>query len=243
MKYSLYGGEVELQFDERKHIYTVNDEVIPSVTGITGIIDKSGPLMWWAIGKALEHVKHMVKTHPDGMDEVDLNNMLYVAQREHLRSSSSAANIGTLAHDWIQQYLQGKDPAFPRNPILKGTVESFLKWHTEHPLGPIDTEFKVYSRQHKYAGTCDYDGHVGPERSAVDWKTGKRVYPEHRLQTAAYVGAREEELGIQYDSRWVVVLPKEGGEVIAERLGRETLERDFKGFLGALDLYRAVKEK
>jgi hypothetical protein len=144
MKYELYGGEVTLDFNDKKHVYTVDGKIIPSVTG---------------------------------------------------------------------------------------------------ELEPIDTEFKVYSRENGYAGTCDFDGYINGERCIADWKTGKAVYPEHDLQTMAYQNAREEELDVSYAARWVVILPKDGGEVITKRFGPEAAVRSSAGFWGALDLWRFLKEK
>jgi hypothetical protein len=240
MKYDLYDGDIELTFNEGKHTYEVDGVKTPSVTGITGIIDKSGPLMWWAVSQCVEAVKN---EPPDlaNMDEVQLKQYWHDLQRAHLRASRDATNIGTLAHEWIEDYLAGKEPDMPKNKKLLSSVESWLAWADENKLTPYETEFKVYSREHAYAGTCDYDGMVGAERCIVDWKTGKAVYPEHRLQTMAYKLAREEELDVTYDARWVVVLPKDGGKIVAERIDPKHDDNDEAGFLGALALHKAVK--
>jgi hypothetical protein len=129
----------------------------------------------------------------------------------------------------------------PKNKQLRSTIESWLKWADKNHLVPYETEFKCYSVENDYAGTCDYDGMVGTERCIVDWKTGKAIYPEHRFQTIAYKEAREEELDVTYDARWVVVLPKDGGEIITQRFGVECDEVDSTGFYGALLLQRALQ--
>ena len=55
----LYGGKVKIEIDQW-HRYWLLDAKgkrgarIPGVTSITGIKDKSAPLMWWAVEKALE---------------------------------------------------------------------------------------------------------------------------------------------------------------------------------------------
>lgn len=38
---------ITLEFDQEKHRFTIGGQSIISVTSITGIIDKSGPLMGW----------------------------------------------------------------------------------------------------------------------------------------------------------------------------------------------------
>jgi len=242
MKTELYNGEVELLFDDKKHVYTVANEIVPSVTGITGIIDKSGPLMWWGIGQCIDWIKENM-ANTDLTDEVAAKAFWHDAHRAHFRASKTATDIGHMAHEWIEKCLNPIEatPSMPVNKQLLATVESWLAWADEVDLQPVDTEFKVYSRDYKYAGTCDYDGLINGERCICDWKTGKAVYPEHRLQTAAYQIAREEELSVEYQARWIVVLPKDGGDIITERIDPSDYSRDAEGFLGALNLYRAIK--
>jgi hypothetical protein len=199
--------------------------------------------MWWGVGQCLAYVEeNLHKGVLDLTDEVKRKKFFHEAHRAHFRASKTATDIGTLAHEWIESYLAGEAPKRPTNKKLRSTVQNWIEWADKHDIEPIQTEFKVYSREHGYAGTCDFDGIVSGERCIVDWKTGKAVYPEHRLQTAAYLAAREEELAAtRYDARWVVVLPKDGGEIVAERLDNDTLERDLDGFLGALALHKALK--
>jgi hypothetical protein len=246
MKHELYDGDIELIFDERKHVYRVNDIIVPSVTGITKVIDKSGPLMWWGIGCALDYVEeNMGPAFYENVwdDEVARKQFLHDAHRAHFRASKKAMDIGTMAHEWIEKFLEGDEQPMPKNKQLRSTITSWLRWADDNRLTAYETEFKCYSREYGYAGTCDYDGMVGSERCIVDWKTGKAVYPEHRFQTVAYLDAREEELGEpDYDARWVVVLPKDGGEIIAQRFGQECNETDRAGFLGALSLHRSLQE-
>ena len=246
MKYEMYDGEVTLEFNEKKHVYTVDGEIVPSVTGITGIIDKSGPLMWWAVSQCCEFVENKVAEDGGRLvleDEVKLADFLHEAHRAHLRASRKATDIGTMAHQWIEDYFAGKNPEPPKNKQLKSTIDSFLAWAKTYNVEPVETEFKIYSRENGYAGTCDFEGYINGEFCIADWKTGKAVYPEHQLQTMAYLLAREEETGQSYDARWVVVLPKDGGEVIAKRFGNGDVVADSTGFWGALDLWRFLKGK
>jgi hypothetical protein len=254
----MYDGEVTLDFDEKKHTYSVTDRaldpnasnvepvMVPSVTGITGIVDKSGPLMWWAVSQCCQYLEDNLMQSGgvlDLTDEVKRADFLHNANRAHLAASRTATDIGTMAHQWIEDYFAGKNPEPPTNKQLKSTIDSFLTWANTYNVEPVETEFKIYSREHGYAGTCDFEGYINGEYCIADWKTGKAVYPEHQLQTMAYLLAREEETGQSYDARWVVVLPKDGGEVIAKRFGDSDVVADSTGFWGALDLWRFLKEK
>ena len=248
MKHKLYAGDVTLEFDEKKHVYTVDDKVIPSVTGITKIIDKSGPLMWWAVGQCIEHFKTCIGDDPDGFaedmkDEIFAKDFYHFAARAHLRTSKKAADIGTLVHEWIDDFLRGKRDRddLPKNVSARSSVISFLEWYDEHVEAVYETEFKVYSREHGYAGTADFDGMVDGERALVDWKTSKSIYPEYEIQGNAYIMAREEELDVTYDALYIIALPKDGGKVKIKRY--EPTRKAQDGFLGALALWRALKEK
>ena len=245
MKYELYAGDVTLDFDDAKHVYTVDGKVVPSVTGITKIIDKSGPLMWWAIGQALEYVKEKRDQYDD--DEIGEKALYHDAHRAHLRTSKKAADIGTLVHEWIDDFLTGdydrahKAKPLPKNVSARSSVKSFLDWFDEHVEEVYDTEFRVYSREHGYAGTADFDGLVDGERALVDWKTSKAIYPEYEIQGNAYIMAREEELDVTYDALYIIALPKDGGKIKVKRY--EPTRKAQDGFLGALALWRSLKEK
>jgi len=250
MRHQLYGGDIELEFDEKKHVYTVDGAIIPSVTGITKIIDKSGPLMWWAVGQCLEYCEsrlggYKAKSRADKIwrDEIEKKQFLHDAHRAHLRTSKKAADIGTLVHEWIDDFLTGKrlKDDLPKNVAARSSVESFLDWFDEHVEEVYDTEFKVYSREHGYAGTADFDGVIDGERALVDWKTSKSIYPEYEIQGNAYILAREEELSVTYDALYIIALPKDGGKVKVKRY--EPSQRAQDGFLGALALWRSLKEK
>lgn len=238
----MYDGRVELQFDPARHVYTVNGQVVDGVTGVTGVIDKSGPLMWWAVGQCLNYIRDH---YHEEIDDVEFEELLAEARRAHSRSSRKAATIGHKAHAWIEQWIRGEDPLPPRNSNVRASIDSFLAWAKEVDLQPIETEFKCYSQSHNYAGTCDFDGTLvyngTTERVIADWKTGSNVYSEHAFQTAAYQLARQEEGIANYDSRWVVVLPKDGGDIIAQRFGPETDDCHRTGFLSALSLRRALQ--
>lgn len=240
--HELYGGDVTLEFDEKKHVYTVDDKVIPSVTGITKIIDKSGPLMWWAVGECVDFIRTR-KPDFSEMDEIEVDEFLHDAHRAHLRSSKKAADIGTLVHAWIDDYLCGKvsQSDLPKNPAARSSCITFLDWYHEHVEAVYETEFKCYSREHGYAGTADFDGMVLGERALVDWKTSKAIYPEYEIQGNAYIMAREEELDVTYDALWIIALPKDGGPIKAKRFTPSQKAQD--GFLGALALWRSLKEK
>ncbi len=59
--YELYDGKVQLQFDARRHSYYVEGEKVPNVTGAINVIDRSRPLMWWAVNQSLDYLRNTIK--------------------------------------------------------------------------------------------------------------------------------------------------------------------------------------
>lgn len=60
---------------------------------------------------------------------------------------------------------------------------------------PIASEQLVFSGEHVYAGTADLIGTVNGRLAILDIKTGRGVYPEYKLQLAAYAVAWGEMTG------------------------------------------------
>ena len=56
----MYGGNVELVFNPLKHQYTVDDEVVVSVTTALGVLSKPA-LIYWSANMAAEYVKENIK--------------------------------------------------------------------------------------------------------------------------------------------------------------------------------------
>lgn len=54
---------------------------------------------------------------------------------------------------------------------------------------PVHTECNLYSDKHGYAGTTDLIATMGGDMWLLDYKTGKGVYDEAKLQLAAYQAA------------------------------------------------------
>lgn len=246
MQYSLYSGRVLLEFDEKKHIYTVGGVKQLSVTGITDIINKPA-LMYWAVNCTLEHIEANLKPG-QSLDEIQIKTLLADAKGANRRVSQKAADIGTLVHAYAEAFIKaelgmGTHPEYPINEAIRNGVDAFTQWWDQFHVVPVASEEKVYSEQYSYAGTLDLDAEVDGKRCIVDFKTSSGIYPEMWLQTAGYQLAREEELNTRYDGRWIIQFSKADGRFKAEsRLSRRDYFADRDGFLGALALKRRLEE-
>jgi hypothetical protein len=59
-RYELYAGNVILNFNPDKHLYTVDDKKIDGVTSILGVINKPA-LIAWAANCAADFIKATLK--------------------------------------------------------------------------------------------------------------------------------------------------------------------------------------
>lgn len=200
---------------------------VPSVTRITSIVDKSGPLVWWAADNTVAVCREAIKPGTE-YAEVYLDAVYKSAREASQRVKNSAARRGTEIHAAIEEGLRS------------GRRVSDVLQLPDGELGRLNitsVERKVYSRQHRYSGTLDAIGEIENQVYLLDWKTGKAVYPEFRLQTAAYIAAYEEEHpGVTIQGRYIIHIPEEG-EIVPHFFPRETYPKDFSAFLAAKQLF------
>lgn len=127
METILYKGKVTLRFDEFRHKYTHVEasKEIKSVTTALKIINKP-MLVNWAANMAVDHIKDAIEVGKS-YDEVELVTIFKTARNAHYHKKESAADIGTLLHGWIEDYINEKNPGIPVNPILNKSVNKFLE--------------------------------------------------------------------------------------------------------------------
>lgn len=206
-----------------------------------GVIAKPA-LIPWAIGCALDVVKGSVFPNVEYAESY-LEAVFKVARKGAQTRKSDAAGKGTLVHALLTNL---QDNSADVHAGLDGSggvgeprVQAALTWLRENKVEPRDTERPIYSRLHRYSGRLDCVARVGGVLSLIDWKTGKGIYPEFWLQTAAYVKAWEEEFGETIEQRIIVRLSEDGAE--PHTRSRSLLKRDFGAFLGALTLYNQLQ--
>jgi len=105
--------------------------------------------------------------------------------RTHYREvSQEALDVGSAVHDAIHYWFKtGQEPMMPKDQVLAGFL-AFLEWANAHKVKPIATELTVYND--RSAGTLDFVGLVDDHVTVIDFKSSKAIYPEYRIQTAAY---------------------------------------------------------
>ena len=242
------------------------------VTGTCHIIDKSEVLIRWAVKVAMAKAKALLisgkfvgEDATSILFESTLDDIIKEAKKADKEELDAAAEIGHIAHDWIESYIGAilRDDSERRLELLAKLPEderaasacvAAIHWMVEHDVRWIATERRCCSREHEYAGTMDglafvssCDDHSCCPASfvdrltLVDWKTSNYLYIEYLLQTAAYQHAHEEETGETIEDRWVIRLGKEDAEFDPWHVdGRTLYDEDFTAFVRALDLSRSV---
>ncbi len=249
----LYKGKVIVKFfgptpeKPSRHIYTANSDRKIGVTTYLGIKDKSRALVIWATELARDYLLSLKEITPEEIE---------TACKLHAVRKQEAADLGNLAHDWIEQYIKGNKPEMPEDSRVVIAVNGVLDWVKEHKVKFISSERVVYSKKHDYIGTLDAEAIVDGERAVVDFKTSGGLYNPVRMQTAAYQMADEEAGTKAYKGRWAIRVAKETEDDYLAKMSKkgkidfapyvafeakffdqESLADDFRAFLACKTLF------
>jgi len=200
-------------------------------------------LTQWAANSAVEYLRSKLEPG-ESYDEIQLAQWLDEARFNFRRISNRAKGIGSLAHEWIHDYLrwrftgEGAPPRLPVNEQARRACQAALEWVENHHVEPREMESRIYSRCYGYAGTLDQVARVNGRLAILDWKTSGGIYPEYRLQLAAYKQAYEE----MHDDvpglhRWIVRLGKDDGALEAQQLPHKSQTDELAAFLGAMRIW------
>ena len=230
--------DITLEFDTSRHMFFANGEKLPSVTHFTGIIDKSRPRMFWQEKLKREDLISKWKRSEGRLTLQDITESTAL----HRVRKEEAASIGTLAHDWAENFSKGIKQPMPTIKEVKNAVLGFLKWIEEEgfKLTPKGSERHILSKKYWYAGIVDAEGTRKEKLAVIDYKTSSGIYEEMMFQTAGYQQALQEMTGKKYDERWIVRFDKKTGDFEPYLCG--PFEKDIKGFLGCREIVLRIDE-
>jgi len=272
--YWFYDGTVQLKFNKDEHkYYRVGElgQLIPleGVTTVCHILDKSNALVPWCAKVVTEKLLRLMPTEfVDGVIRVkgipleQFSTYLTEAKTAHKDALEDSADVGSMAHNWLELYIRAliKGDVAQQEALLArkctderatSCVNAALLWMKKHNVRWIETERKIFSLEHGFAGTMDglclVDScddptccqHSFKDRlSVADWKSSNYLYLEYLLQTAAYEAAYEEEHKVDIKDRWILRLGKEDGNFDAWHCEEEDFAADFDAYLTCLKLCR-----
>jgi len=248
--HKLYGGQVEIEFYPESHKYKLVGQkfYLPSVTGITGIIDKSRVLVNWAVGLTKDYLLEKFNSG----EKIDLD-LIYEACNQHNKKKEEAASIGTQVHDWAEKFSiamrNGQEMPDIRDDfddrVIMG-INAFIDWYKEHKVKLIDAERLVYSKEHEFCGLADAIAEINGKLVLIDYKTAKGIYTDMYYQVAAYFLAYNEEMeqinNKLLDSAMIVHFNKETGEFCIKEFSSEDLKKNTDTFLACLEIKKREKE-
>ena len=183
--------------DYRYYVATMKDGAewrLRSVTSILGVLNKEA-LIQWAVDQSMDYIRERVDYDADGVarfTQPDMETLLREARMAHYRTKTEAANLGTIAHDYVEAFLRtGQEQDMSdQDARVANCYDLFRRWWDQAGLSVIQTELMVYHAPLGYAGQLDFlaaDAEGNPV--LVDWKTSKAVYWNYNLQVVAYAKA------------------------------------------------------
>lgn len=243
----------KFRFDEEKHLYFLNGEKLTGVTTILGVIDKPA-LMPWAVGLAVEHLKK----NPEDWDG---------AKKAYRQKRDKAADIGTAVHGIIEIFVGAHidknaysfdhaydevikkaklDPEKINKANVEKMVDKFIEWSNEEVDEFLESEVRLYSKDHRFAGTADLVYRAKDGRIKMgDIKTAKGIYPINFVQMGGYSICLEENDYKHKISAFVVInIPKEFYKDGSAKLNVKefyNIDDAQQTFLAALDIYNYQK--
>jgi hypothetical protein len=239
--YSLYNGQVQLDFDPEVHQYKIGDRIIPNMTNITKVCANNGSaLLGWGMKLASEKFLELVKPNTK-YDEIALIDLAKQIKSSALSSRDRSGDIGTMLHENVERFLTDGAETEIHNPEVLNAYTQFKNWFATESFEVINLEKKVYYKDNKYefCGTTDClakdkDGYV-----VMDWKTSKSAnYFNYRLQVVGYSIALERELGIKINKAKILCFPKTGKYKIVTVDVSETIR---EAFFACVKLYQSIE--
>lgn len=242
-------------------------ERVPGVTTINGILDKP-PLVWWAWKQGKDQqeafiyedlfrilgpaVNTDVTHYPPGIQHA-VFRIVESANRTGHRSKEpalyeqrdEAANAGTLAHELVQADIKGYTPTIVASPEVMAKADQAYKnyqsWAKLVNLKILETELHLVHEALRYGGTPDAVGVVNDVVCLLDWKTGKGVYTDSKLQVAAYVKLLEENGMECPGGAHIVRFDKESAQFAHYHYSNEALEPAWTAFRLCRELFDCIK--
>lgn len=177
-------AEPGLVYRDDKHTYHYNGKRVPGVTTvISGGVPKPF-LVPWAAKVAAEKAGELRRSRLSDKDFVR------EAKNAPNDKRDSAGVRGSAIHDLAEKLVHGEQVEVPA--LLFPYVEGYARFIDRFHVQPLVTEKSVYLDEFGVAGRFDFVGTIPALSDGIvlgDWKTSNGIYPETKLQTAAYASA------------------------------------------------------
>ena len=226
--------------------YTVNGEVVPSVTQILDVLHKPA-LVWWGMQIGVQGCLVLMERGYEFDDDNTAEDVVKLLTEHKLTVNhirDQAATRGQSVHSALEAFARERTIpsliAFPEED--RGYVMALARWLLDVKPEFLATEVMVGSAEHGYAGRYDLRVRLRYGREGiVDLKTSKKVWHQSQMpQLAAYEEAAVECGGEPTDFQAVLRLDKDGSYELEESCA--TIE-DFIAVKAAFDSQRDLNER
>lgn len=169
-------------------------------------------------------------------------------EKAHSKELAKAGEIGSKIHELVEwslrmELLEKVGPSPLLGDQAQWAYQEFMKWRQSVNLKPIHIEATVFCNCHKIAGTMDLLAEIEGVETVCDWKSGKRVYWEAKLQNAAYRHC-VRAMRLSDPKRGLILrLPKIVGEPGFEAVDVGDEEYYFERFLHVKDLWETIQKE
>lgn len=232
-------------FNDEKHEYTLDGKRLTGVTTILSVIAKPA-LIQWAANQAIDYIKAYCLKNENEKYYVVQEKELEEARTAHIRKKDSAATKGTTVHEQVETYVNSCIHSHDGNAFIADVEEGqhqlskFIDWAVENKVRFLESEKRVYSREHWFAGTVDLVLEIDGKVWIGDIKTSNAIYDTHFFQTAGYQIALEEMDDLKdVEGHIIIQLTRDGRFNTQRSYG---IERNKQAFLSALNIYRAKED-
>ncbi|MEK9183847.1 MAG: hypothetical protein AAB890_02130 [Patescibacteria group bacterium] len=139
-----------------------------------------------------------------------------------------SASEGTLIHETVEQILMGQSPVI--DPSIAPSMAAFFKFIEDKNIhaDPEFVEKQVINFDERYAGTLDALALIDGKFGLLDIKTSQAIYRDYNLQTAAYMGALQNDFK-NLQTRWILRIDQvktclKCGATLREKGGRKKIK-------------------
>lgn len=182
-----------ITFDEKQHKYTLNGEVVPSVTQVIGVLDKPA-LVPWAAREAVNGAWKLARRKGYVLPESPQQFTMDLQERrlDYRNINRIAIDRGNAVHKVLEDWInERKIPLADNFPVAtRGYVRALAKFIVSWEPHFLESEKNIGSVVHGFAGKRDTVAileHSKHGRVLLDVKTSKKVYPDSMFpQLRAY---------------------------------------------------------
>lgn len=148
--------DARVVFEPEGHKYIVDSEVVcDSVTQVVSGMFEQFDADYWAARKATPNCP--------------AEKIKAIWQKK----GSEARDLGTLLHKRIEDYYLGYRP--DTEALNDRGYRHFLAFAADHELKPFRSEWTIFSRRYRIAGTLDFLAFDGDKYEIFDWKRSTKV--------------------------------------------------------------------